>query len=160
MARFIRKGVSKFYFLPAAAGYLADGSGAPTAAEIAAGTDLTPSVADVAGWNLSNNTVTTPDMSTTFDATIPGTDTAADSSLTFWEDDSTSVIETLLPKGTTGFIYIQRKGAGAAKTKSADLFPVRVAVKSPAYSAGNEGAQFQVQFAITSRPSLDTTPPA
>lgn len=158
-ARYIRRGVSKFYFLPTVAGYTSAGTGAPTSGELSGGTDLTGQIAGVDGWQLTVNQVATPDMATDFDSSIPGTKAADASSFDFYEDDTTATIETLLPTGTSGYIYIQRKGAGTAKTKSCDLFPVRVGSKTPMYSADNEPAKFKVTFTVTSKPSLDTAPP-
>ncbi|MFW3477344.1 hypothetical protein [Streptomyces microflavus] len=67
-------------------------------------------------------------MDSTFVSKIPGDDSAADSSLTFYEDDVTDDIETDLAKGTTGFILIARKGKAAAPrawtcTRSVSLRP-------------------------------------
>lgn len=152
-ARFIRRGVSKFFFLPTVAG------ATPTRPEITAGTDLTPFVADMAGWMLENNSVATPDMSSDFDTSIPGTNQVADSSFTFYEDKDDDTIETLLPKGTPGFIVIMRKGDVAASL-SMDTFPVRSRSKGSEFSAGNDPARFVVQFAITAEPDLDGAVPA
>jgi hypothetical protein len=159
MARFIRRGVSKIYFLPVVAGYTVAGTGAPTRAEITAGTNLSPEIAEVSGWMLENATVATPDLGTDFDSGIPGIDSAADSSLTFYEQETTNVIETLLPKGTAGFVYIMRKGDVPASL-SGDLFPVRVGSRSAQITVGADPARFVVNFSITSRPSLDKAIPA
>lgn len=156
MSRFIRKGTSKIYFLPTVAAATTTG---PTSAEITAGTDLTPSTSDVSGWTLSNSPVATPDMSSTFTKTIAGEDTTSDSSLTFYEDNALAPIEAILPKGTIGFIYFQRKGAGVSKVKSCDLFNTQVTSKSPAYSAGNDPATFMVSFAQLAIPNVDLAPP-
>lgn len=152
-ARFIRRGVSKFYFCPTVTG------SRPTRAQITSGTDLTPFIADVAGWMLENNTVATPDMGSSFDSNIPGTDQVSDSSFTFYEDLVLNTIETLLPKGTPGFVVIMRKGDVSASL-SMDTFPVRVRSKGSEFSAGNDPARFMVQFAITSTPDLDGAVPA
>ena len=152
--RFIRRGVSKFFFLPAVANI-----NAVTRAEITAGEDLTDFIADVAGWQLENSSVATPDMGSPFESSIPGTDSAGDSSFTFYEDLDEEVIETLLPKGTNGFVVIMRKGDKPAST-SMDTFPVRVASKGSEFSAGNDPARFNVRFTITSPPALDKPVPA
>lgn len=153
-ARFIRRGVSKFLFSPA----IADVNNV-TRAEIASAEDLTDFIADVAGWQLTNNSVATPDMGTTFDSSIPGTDSVGDSSFTFYEDMDEETIEALLPKGTTGYVLILRKGDKPG-TASLDCFPVRVATKGNEFSAGNDPARFVVTFNITDEPGIDGDVPS
>jgi hypothetical protein len=80
MSRFFRKGVTKFVFCPTVAGT------SPTRAEITAGTEITDSIAAVNGFSLSNSPVTTPDMGSRFDKTVPGIDSAGDSSLNMWDE--------------------------------------------------------------------------
>jgi hypothetical protein len=155
MARFIRRGVTKIRFSPA----LADYKTGATRAEITSSIDLTDSVAEINGWQLEGSTVPVPDMSSTFEKSIPGTDSAADSSLSFYEDDDTDVIETLLPKGTEGFVLLFRKG-DKPTSKSLDIFPTQVTSRAAAFSAGNDPARFDVRFSITDEPALDTTIPA
>ncbi|MEV6146434.1 hypothetical protein ACFYNF_34030 [Streptomyces sp. NPDC006641] len=155
MARFNRKGVTKILFAEtiAAADYM------PTLVEITGATDYTKQIAAVDGFSIENQEIETPDMDSTFVAKIPGDDSAADSSLTFYEDDTTDTVETDLAKGTTGFILIARKGK-AASTKGLDVYPVRVASTSAAITADNEAAKIMVKFSITDRPLLNATIPA
>lgn len=153
--RFVRRGISKFYFLPT----VAASSGIPTRAELSAGTDLSEYIADTAGWGVENTSVATPDMGSTFESSIPGTDAAADSSFTFYEDLDTDTIEALLPKSTNGFVVVMRKG-DKPTSESMDTFPVRVATRTTEYSAGNDPARFSIRFTITSIPTLDAAVPA
>lgn len=151
-ARFIRRGISKFRFSATL-----DGA-SPTREELDASDDLTPFIADLAGWMLENNSVATPDMSSTFESSIPGTDQVADSSITCFEDLEEDTIEALLPKGTAGYFIILRKGDIPSST-SMDTFPVRVRSKGSEFNIGNEPARFVVQFAITDPPELDAAVP-
>jgi hypothetical protein len=153
--RFVRRGVSKFYFLPTVAAL----TKIPTRSELTAGTDLSGYIADSAGWGLENASVATPDMGSTFEGSIPGIDSAPDSSFTFYEDLDTDTIETLLPKGTNGFVVVLRKG-DKPLSESMDTFPVRVATRTTEYSAGNDPARFSVRFTITDVPALDAPVPA
>jgi hypothetical protein len=98
-------------------------------------------------------------MDSTFVSKIPGDDSAADSSLTFYEDDTTDLIETDLAKGTVGFVLVCRKGKTAGK-KGCDVYPVRVASNSAAITADNEAAKIMVKFSITDRPLLNATIPS
>jgi hypothetical protein len=154
MARFNRKGVTKILFAETVASttYL------PTAAELTGATEYTKQIAAVDGFSLENQEIETPDMASTFVAKIPGDDSAADSSLTFYEDDTTDTIETDLAKGTVGFIIICRKGK-APSTKGMDVYPVRVASNSAAITADNEAAKIMVKFSITDRPLFNATVP-
>lgn len=154
MARFIRRGVSKVRFSPTCANIHS-----VTRSEITSSTDLSPNIAEMSGFQLQGSQVPTPDLGSDFEGSIPGGDSAPDSSITFYEDDTTNVIETLLPKGTDGFLFLMRKG-DIPTNASLDVFPVTVGTKSAEWSTGNEPARFVVQFFTTSKPALDTAIPA
>lgn len=154
MARFNRKGVTKILY----ATTIADPGYMPTATELTGATDYTKQIAAVDGFALENQEIETPDMASTFVSKIPGDDQASDSSLTFYEDDTTDTVEQDLAKGTTGFIIICRKGKTAG-SKGMDVHPVRVASNSPAITADNEAAKIMVRFSITDRPLLNATVP-
>ncbi|MFB7312984.1 hypothetical protein [Streptomyces sp. NPDC056192] len=155
MARFNRKGVTRILFVET----IASPTYMPTLVEITGATDYTKQITAIDGFSIENQEIETPDMDSTFVSKIPGDDSAADSSLTFWEDDVTDTIETDLAKGTEGFILIARKGK-AASAKGLDVYPVRVASNSATVTADNEGAKLMVKFSITDRPLLNATVPA
>ncbi|MFD3516335.1 hypothetical protein [Streptomyces sp. NPDC058657] len=155
MPRFSRKGITKILFADtiAATTYI------PTRTELTGATKLTKAIAAVDGFALENQEIETPDMESTFDSKIPGSDAAADSSITFYEDDTSSTLEEALAKGTTGYIIILRKGDVPA-SKSMDVYPVRVASKSAAITVDNEAAKWTAKFSITDSPALDIAVPA
>lgn len=153
--RFNRKGTTKIKFLPV----IASTALLPTRAEITAGTDLTENISALDGWSIENQPIETPDMESTFVKKIDGDDQAADSSLTMYEDSTLDDIETDLAKGTVGYICIFSKGDVAAN-KGLDVFPVKVASNSKAYTTDNEAASITVQFVVTDRPALNQTVPA
>jgi len=153
MAKFSRKGVTVVKFLDTVA------AGVPTRTELDGGTDVTQRIAAIDGFSLENQEIETPNLADTFDSKIPGSDQAADSSITFYEDDTTSTLEADLAKGTVGWIVILAKGDVPAG-KGMDIFPVRVASNSRAYTVDNEAAKFTVKFSITDRPTLDAAVPA
>lgn len=155
MARFIRRGITVVRFAPVLANYKLGVS----RAEITSSINLTDEVAEMAGWMLEGSQVAVPDMGSRFEKNIPGTSSAGDSSLTFYEDDDDDEIEVLLPKDTAGFILLLRKG-DKPTSKSLDAFPVRVTSRAAEFSAGNEPARFQVRFSITDEPELDLAVPA
>ncbi|MEW2393069.1 hypothetical protein AB0933_32380 [Streptomyces venezuelae] len=155
MARFNRKGVSKIYYLPT----IASTALLPTNTEITAGTDYTGQINAIDGFSLENSPIETPDMASTFVSKIGGDDSAADSSLTFYEDTTLDDVETDLAKGTSGYIVIFSKGK-AEGAKGMDVYPVTVVSNSKAYTTDNEAAKITVQFTITARPVFNQTVPA
>lgn len=152
--RFNRKGTTKIYFLPT----IASASLLPTTAEITSGTDYTDQINAIEGWALENQPIETPDMASTFVSKIGGDDSAADSSLTFYEDSELDDVETELAKGTSGFVVIFSKGKTSGN-KGMDVFPVTIVSNSKAYTADNEAAKITVQFTITARPVFNQTVP-
>lgn len=152
--KFNRKGTTKICFLPT----IAAETMIPTAAEITAGTDWTEFIHSIDGWSLENTPIETPNMASTFVPKIDGDDSAADSSLGFYEDDVTDDVETELAKGTEGFVAIFSKGKTPGN-KGMDIFPTKVASNSKQYTADNEAAKINVQFVITDRPVLNQTVP-
>ncbi|MFF3493737.1 hypothetical protein ACFYWS_20560 [Streptomyces sp. NPDC002795] len=153
--RFMRRGVTKIYFLDE----IAAATNVPTRPEIVGGTELSGAVSDIAGWSLGNSPIDTPDLGSTLTTSIPGEDKADASTLTFYEDQLTDTIEALLSKGVVGYIVILRKGDVPA-SKSMDIFPIRVASRAPAYSTGSDPAKFTVTFAVSDEPVLDAAVPA
>jgi len=152
--RFNRKGNTKIFFVPT----IAAPTLIPTSAEIAAGTEYTAQINAVDGFSLENTPIETPDMASTFVSKIGGDDSAADSSLTFYEDSTADDIETELAKGTSGYVVIFSKG-NAPGAKGMDVFPATVVSNSKAYTADNEAAKITVQFTITARPVFNQTVP-
>lgn len=151
----MRRGVTKIYFLPE----ITAATNIPTRQEITTGTELSGAISDIAGWSLGNSPIDTPDLGSTLTTSIPGEDKADASTLTFYEDKAGDVIESLLSKGEEGYVVILRKGDVPA-SKSMDIFPVRVASRAPAYSAGSDPAKFTVTFAVADDPTLDAAVPA
>lgn len=145
--KYMRRGTSKFYFVPT----IANTNMIPTRAELSAGTEFAEYIAAMDGWTVTNNEIETPNMADTYDSTIPGSDKADQSSFTFYEDEVDADLETTFAKGTTGYVVILRKG-DVPGNNSMDVFPIRVATLSPQYTADNEAAKFMATCSITDRP--------
>lgn len=152
MARFFRRGVSKIKWAPAVAGT------SPTRPEITAGVDLSPSVSGINGFQFSNAPITTPDLSDNFDSQITGVDTAGDSSLDFYDDDTATTIRTTLAKGTQGYLILMP--LGDVPTKRCEVWAVTSLGVNDAWSLDATAAQFNVQFAVTRRPTQAGVIPA
>lgn len=154
MARFMRKGITRVYWVPT----IASATLVPTTAEVTAGTRLDTQIAEFNGFSFANNPIQVPDMSTAFVSNIAGEDSVADSSLTFYEDKTSNPIYTLLAKGTNGYVVIFPlgiAGVNPAAADKADVWPAQVASNARQYTAGNEAAQYVVTFAPTAAPGLD-----
>lgn len=151
MARFFRRGVSAVKFAPAVAG------ASPTRAEINAGTDLTASVAGINGFKYSNNPIEVPDLGSGFNGQIVGPDSADGSSLVFYDDNASSTIRTALAKGVTGYILLFPYGDVA--TKRCEVWPVTSTGVNDDWTTDAQAAQFEVGFAVTSKPNQSATTP-
>ena len=151
MARFFRRGISKVKFLPAVAGT------SPTRPEITAGVDLSPSVAGMGGFTLSNNPITTPDLATNFDSQINGPDAAGNSSLTFYDDDTATAVRTALAKGTAGYMVLFPYGDVSAKR--CEVWPVTSIGVNDQWGLDASAAQFMVEFACTAKPNQSAVTP-
>lgn len=152
MARFFRRGVSKVRFLPAVAG------ASPTRAEITAGTDLSAAIAAIGGFSLENAPITTPDLATQFDSQIDGPDTSGASTLTFYDDDTSTTVRTALAKGTAGYLLFMPYGD--VTSKRCEVWPVKSTGVNDQWSLDATSAQFQVGFAVTSKPNQSGVIPA
>jgi hypothetical protein len=150
MARYFRRGTSKMYFAPT----IADIS-APTEAEMLAGTDLSCEVGEIEGFKFSNNPIDVPDFCSEFVSKIPGEDTGDDSSMTFYEDDTSNPIQALLAKGTEAYIVLFPYGISATDPQAGDeceVWPVSVASNTREWSAGNDPARYMVEFTLSAPP--------
>ena len=130
-----------------------------TTAEQTAGTELGPELADVGGFSFTNNPITTPDMDNVFVAQISGEDSADQSALTFYEALVADAIQLALVKGTTGFVVFFFGGIAGASPASGDdyeAWPSTVSAAPRLYVAGNEAAQYRVDFAVTDVPEEGT----
>lgn len=155
--RFMQKGLTRFYLVPTIANQT---TLLPTVAEVAAGTRIDTQLAEVSGFSFANETIETPDMSSTFDKSIPGGDKADASSLTNYELKTSDTIKTALAKGTNAYIVIfpyGTAGATPAIADKCDVWPVTIASRVRAYSAGNEASKYTASFAMTAEPKFELT---
>jgi hypothetical protein len=160
MAKFFRRGTSKIYFLPVVAAYSGAsgvGSGSPTTSEMNAGTDLSNSLSALTGFQLTNSSINTPDLGSTFVKNITGEDTTAASSLTFYDDTTATAIRTLLLKGQEGYIVLCPYGR--ITSKRCEVWPVRSAGVNDTWDTGNEAAKFMCSFAVQDVPNQSGTLP-
>lgn len=152
MAKFFRRGVSKMLFAPSVAGT------SPTRGEITASADMTPQVAGISGFQLTNAPIGVPNLKDIFTPQIQGEDTVSDSTLTFNDDDTSTAIRTALAKGTAGFVLLMPYGD--VPTKRMEKWPARTTGVNDEWSVDNTPAKFVVGFAITDVPVQNGVIPA
>ena len=153
MSRLVFDGNYKVYWLDSAPA----SASAPTAAEWAAGTDITSYLTkDGFAMNITNNKVTGGDLSTKFTGQDQGTWTA-DGTITAYMDDSDDggTAYSTLTDFAAGAIIVSPFGDPA----TGDLvyvFPgVALGVRAPMAPAENTQQKFSVAIACTDEPVLD-----
>jgi hypothetical protein len=151
--RYFPTGITKYYWIPD----LLDPEN-PTRAELDAGTDLSPELAEVDGFTVSSDEIEVPDINSRFTGKIPGRISADDSSLVIYGARNGIDVRALLPRGESG--YIGRLGGGDVATYKMDIFPVTVTSLSKAFGTDDEAARITVQFSISSEPYEDVAIPA
>lgn len=153
--RFIRRGVAQVIYLP----IVANPAAGPTRQELEAGFPLHDKIAGIAGFAVTSESVPTPDLGSRFDSSIPGNTSVEDSSITLYDDEASEDLDETFPIGDEAYVYIMRKGDKPA-TPTGDLYPTRVASKTPNLTTDIEPATLAVGFTITSEPVTDTLIPA
>jgi hypothetical protein len=151
-SRYIPPGVRAYYYVPT----IVD-KASPSRAELDAGTDLTAEIAEVSGFQVTSESVDTPDLATRFTSKVPGRTTADDSSITFYASDTSDDVRTILPRDTAGFIVVLPEGD--VPTQMMDVFPVKVAA-STVMSGTEDPGQVEVSFTITGEPEQNVVIPA
>jgi hypothetical protein len=151
-SRYIPEGVTRYNWLPACAN-----TASPTRAEINAGTDLTPEIANTGNWGIISGSIDAPDLATTFTAQIGGKVTIDGPTIDMYADSTSTDVRTLLPRGTTGFILKLPEGDVAGR--KADVFAVKVLAQAKPTNFTNPSI-VSLTFAITKNPNENVTVPA
>lgn len=149
--RYFRPGITVIYWVET----IVDKS-APTRLELDAGTDLSAEVAEIEGFQVTSETLETPDFGSRFASKIPGMITADDSALITYADNASDDIRVVLNRDDAGFVVIMDEGD--TSTNLMDIFPARVAAV-PKLRARSDPAQIRVQFTITSEPAENVAIP-
>jgi hypothetical protein len=157
MSRAIRRGIERWFVSPTA---LANPA-APTRSEITAATEITESIAGVNGFSLSNSPVTTPDMGSRFDKTVPGIDSAGNSSLNMWDEilngGTSDPARDVLAKDSE--LTILRFPYGDVPTKRCETWQVTSLGVNDQVDLSAAG-QYQVEFSIREVPEQNAVIPA
>lgn len=151
MSKKASEGNVKVYWLPTVAS-----KAAPTVANIAAGTNITPFLpttgVDVA-WTQNNASL--PMLDESFTVEQIGTESAS-VTLTVTRDSVTADDDawTLFTRGLEGYLVISRFGAPVA-TSRVEVYPVAAHRAVPMAPAENELQQATVQLAVRDTPELN-----
>lgn len=153
--KYTTRGTTKIYWVPV----IAAANRVPTRAELTAGTDLSPQIADGSGWATSSKQIPTPNIDTRYTPTISGVIESEDSSLTYYMDREGVDARQLMPRDEEGFIVVLDGGDVAAN--KADVYPVQVTSVSKKRSfSGNEADVLVISYAITDEPAENVAVPA
>ena len=129
----------------------------PTATQINAGVDLTPFLISITASS-TGNSVPTPTLDTLFETSIGGT-SAAQFSADFYRDSATDLAWDTLPRGTKGYIVIQRFGANGTRTAVAaqkvEVWPIQVTSRSASAMTSNTAQMFTVTCSVPVEPKED-----
>src|SRR5215475_12335803 len=151
--RYIGPGTRKYYWVPSVATL-----SAVTRAEMNAGTDMTATIPTdgVTGFTVSTGFVDTPDFGSVTISKIPGADTLADSSLTFYESSVSTDIRSLLTPRLVGYVTIMLEGDVAGQKMNA--FKVQVGAVSPDQNGNDKAETVTVSFALLAYSLFQTIP--
>jgi len=126
---------------------------APKTSELTAATEVTQLVSGL-NFSAQGSAVPTPDLSTLFETSIPGTTTAT-ASMDGYRDDVADDLWDLLPRGAKGVVYIARYGGKPAVGDPVEVWPVRVISRTNANMTNNTVATFTVTFSVPREPAED-----
>ena len=128
----------------------------PTAAEVAAATDLTPFLMSI-NASSQGNQVPTPSFDSLFETSILGTSQATFSA-DFYRDDTADTAWTTFPRAVTGYVIISRfGGSGADQIPEAsdvvEVWPIEVVSRTASALANNTVQTFTVTCAVNIEPN-------
>lgn len=151
-SRYFRPGVTKIYIVDTIADI-----NAPTRVELDAGTDVSAEVAEIEGFQVTSNTLDTPDFGSRFSSKIPSDIVADDSALITYADSTSVDIRSVVTRDQNTHVVIMDEGDTVGLLM--DVFPVRVSA-TPKLRARSDPAQIRAQFTVTSEPAENVTIPS
>lgn len=134
----------------------------PTAAEVAAATELTEYLVSLTASS-QGNTVPIPNLKSLFEPSIPGTSTATFTAEMYRDEVRLNdVAWNLLPRNTSGVFYIARFGGTGADllpiaTDHIEVWPVRVTSRAASALTSNTAQTFTLTCAVPQEPNEDAT---
>lgn len=131
---------------------------APTDAEVAAATDITPFLSSL-DTPLDGDAVDSSDLSSAFNKTVAGK-FGGNVNGTMYRDDTTDTAFDAFPRNTTGFLLIRRFGGSDVAMGTGDdidVWNLRVITRSDNSLDDNSVQAFAVNFAALDEPEIDVT---
>jgi len=128
----------------------------PTAAEVAAATDLTPFLMSI-NASSQGNQVPTPSFDSLFETSILGTSQATFSA-DFYRDDTDDDAWTAFTRGTKGYVIISRFGGSGTDqmpiaADTVEVWPIEVVSRTAAALANNTVQTFTITCAVNIEPN-------
>lgn len=130
----------------------------PTAAEVAAATELTDFIISLTASS-QGNTVPTPKLKSLFEPSIPGTSTAQFTAEMYRDSViAEDVAWNTLPRNTAGVFYIARFGGTGTDllpiaTDTVEVWPVRVTSRAPSAMSSNTAQTFTLTCSVPVEPN-------
>lgn len=149
--RYIPAGIERIVFCSTIAS-----KGAPTSAEISAGTELTGEVFQRTGFALTGVASPAPDLGSKITSEIAGRRASSGNALEMYASQNSTDVRSLLPALTVGFIVIFPEGIVTGNKCS--VWPVTVITSMPTADI-EANSTFTVQFAMTSAPAENIAVP-
>ncbi len=150
--RYIPEGNTHFYWVVSIANYLS-----PTAAELNAGTDLTPEIAATGNWGIISGSIDAADLASLFTPQITGKVTVDGPTLDMYASINSIDVRTLVPRGTAGYVVKFPEGVIAGRTM--DVFPSKTLQQAKPTNLTNPSV-IQLGWAVTKIPAENVTVPA
>ncbi len=152
MTRYVFEGTGEVHLVPTISS-----SGAPTATELNAGTELTEEMIGDLVLPFEGTPTDTADMSSTFNKQVAGDDGGTPGTFTIHKHQllAADTVFTALVKGTSGYLCVAQRGlAGAtwAIGDEVDVWPIEVSGRVVLYGRGTN-ARAAITVAITDEPT-------
>ena len=138
MARYVFEGTGEVWLVPTISS-----AGAPTAAELNAGTDLTGEMIGDLVLPFDATPADSADMSSKFNKTVSGDFGGASATFTIHKHQllADDTVFTALPRDTVGYLCVNQRGLATKSTWAAsdevDIWPIEVMSREVIYGRGN-----------------------
>lgn len=150
MGRFNRRGTTRYYLVTTVT------VGAPTVAQITAGTRLDTALRSLTGFTSAIDDLDAADMSSTWGKTIAGAENAEASSMTFYQGnldaDAEETIRAAQVVGANRYMVEAVRGAPVIGDP-VNIFPVRVKGVNNDNTTDNATATYTAQYSIYDPPT-------
>jgi hypothetical protein len=155
MTRYVFEGTGEVWLVPTISS-----PGAPTAAELNAGTDLTGQMIGDLVLPLEGTPADSADMSSDFNSQVAGDVGGTPGSFTIHKEQllAADTVYTALPRGTGGYLCVNQRALATPGTwatgDAVDVWPIEVSSRTIIYGRGNT-QKAAIVVSITGAPTED-----